>query len=923
MDVQQVNMSSLVANRTSNDFTFSYNLQVWTCYNEGGCGESFDNSGTYTQDGNVWQKVLDLQGETIQVDLSTAMVSDGEGDKKISLQLITNTFQNQESIPTNGLVKSYLIAVQYQSNPFNLFSSENPTTQVDTTYNFHVVRYPGNRVMAAINVILLVITVAVLGVYCYILYKNIGSLSNWKHSLSEQKWVIMYFFLVILFQNPVYCVIVWYTRQPPVTAAYATYLMNYIAQSGLFTLWLLFAHSYQRKVQRKTFFYGPKVFIGVVIFVFGVFILTYQFPSLALPRTDRSAVQAVENWTHRLKVSFVICTIIYLVCIMFWTVAWFTRLFLTGRMMNRLPYMSTRYMQLSFRFFSLQATLVTFYYIAQYCLVAYFISRDTTTGYATSLTVLADNINVLFRQQFQLFGKTFFLTTYAMILAFMFLPPNLLDSSGFYTTIAATYAISEDEHKEVVKGRRQALKNVKRNLINQMTRYDQLISAKEDVFCVDLALKLRNVAFQSYYDRVDGAQTASSFGKTQDIDTFGFELIEEFYDPTHEVYCIIAREKVGPTPTADGPPADATTANPNKTGRIVVSFRGTASKRQMEDNMNYAQRPVDFQNLDIPSLDHLDRLTVPQNGKAACAFSSSPPVFVLLSHGSMFACYAIDPADEIDLETVEDEDDAMILASTNAQTLQQRFLRSGTVTSTMSNPTAATMNRPYAATSDAALPPSSRPSFFRGPSLSLFGRHPTTAASVASTNASVNSVASQMTQDQERVAMQVLGIRARKVPHTHGGGQSMVRGVSSASDDYYDLETVQPPGDGSRRFPAPLSPQSSSASYRFDGNNNNTTTNSAKMTMSGTGLPPGGDDPARETIIEVRLTAPPSLTHRFLTTVPCKMMIKPPLHSVRATWAAISPISCPMRWARRIKESTWSWVRRPVWSRRQPAIRPA
>lgn len=217
----------------------------------------------------------------------------------------------------------------------------------------------------------------------------------------------------------------------------------------------------------------------------------------------------------------------------------------------------------------------------------------------------------------------------------------------------------------------------------------------------------------------------------------------------------------------------------------------------------------------------------------------------------------IDPADDIDLETVDDEEDAMILASTNAQTLQQRFLRSGTVTSTMSNPTA---NRPFAAASDASLPPSSRPSFFRGPSLSLFGRHPTTAASVASTNASVNSVASQMTQDQERVAMQVLGIRARKMPHAHGG-QSMARGVSSASDDYYDLESVQPPGDGNRRFPAPLSPQSSSASYRFDGNN---ATNSAKMTMSAGGAPADAEEPGRETIIEVRfLSIARSFRHEY------------------------------------------------------------
>lgn len=87
-------------------------------------------------------------------------------------------------------------------------------------------------------------------------------------------------------------------------------------------------------------------------------------------------------------------------------------------------------MQLSFRFFTLQATLVTIYYIFQYAAVIFFISSDTASGYQTTLTVVADNINVLFRQQFQLIGKITFLTVYAMLLAFMFLPPEFLDSTG-------------------------------------------------------------------------------------------------------------------------------------------------------------------------------------------------------------------------------------------------------------------------------------------------------------------------------------------------------------------------------------------------------------------------------------------------------------------------------------------------------------
>jgi hypothetical protein len=50
---------------------------------------------------------------------------------------------------------------------------------------------------------------------------------------------------------------------------------------------------------------------------------------------------------------------------------------MTGQKLKKLPYMSTRYIQLSYRFFSLQATLVTLYYLFQYVVVIVFITQVT------------------------------------------------------------------------------------------------------------------------------------------------------------------------------------------------------------------------------------------------------------------------------------------------------------------------------------------------------------------------------------------------------------------------------------------------------------------------------------------------------------------------------------------------------------------
>jgi hypothetical protein len=202
--------------------------------------------------------------------------------------------------------------------------------------------------------------------------------------------------------------------------------------------------------------------------------------------------------------------------------------------------MSTRYIQLSYRFFLLQATLVTIYYFFQYAFVIYLISANTQSNYTT--TALTDSINILFRQQTQLFGKTLFLTVYAIILTFLFLPSDLLDKTGLKTALAATYVITEPERVRLVKMRKAVIRSMKKNLLNQVTLVNQLVDAKADVFCVDLALKLRDVSFLAYYD-LPSMNTISRYGRITNLDSIGYEVVKDFYDTQHEVVCQVLREK--------------------------------------------------------------------------------------------------------------------------------------------------------------------------------------------------------------------------------------------------------------------------------------------------------------------------------------------------------------------------------------------
>lgn len=165
---------------------------------------------------------------------------------------------------------------------------------------------------------------------------------------------------------------------------------------------------------------------------------------------------------------------------------------------------------------------------------------------------LTDNINILFRQQTQLFGKTLFLTVYALIIAFLFLPSSLMSNQqGLMASLSATYVITEQEHRILVKTRKILIGSAKRNLINQLSIVNQLTGAKADVFCVELALNLRNVAFQAYYDP-PRITTASAYGE-MNLDPIGYEFIDLTYNAEHEVFCFICRER--------------------EKGRLVVAFR--------------------------------------------------------------------------------------------------------------------------------------------------------------------------------------------------------------------------------------------------------------------------------------------------------------------------------------------------------------
>lgn len=461
-----------------------------------------------------------------------------------------------------------------------------------------------------LTAIINLVTIVVFVYYVHVLYKL-----GYRNALPEQKWVVGYFFLLILFQNPVYYTIVWYPASTDiVSASYCSYVFDQLSQAGLFTLWLFYADSVRRKVRSKLLFYLPKLFFGAFILSIGLSVLTFQFPNVdSTNESDRSPVESVVNWSDKEKLDFISLSVIYLLLLWIWAIYWFISLYQTSQHLKRLPYMNTRYLQLSYRFFLLQASLVTIYYVAQYGSVIYLLSLGAQTD-SESTSSLTDDINTLFRQQTQLFGKMLFLTVYAFILAYLFLPVDLGDGNtrGLKAVLQSTYVISESEHKELVRLRRAALRGIKKNFVNQLVMINQLMTLvgsnrKSDVFCVDIAILLRNISFEAYHDP-PSKKTASGYegsmslkevdshikSANQSSGTDEFVMVDFHYNEDHEVFCFVCKNTV--------------------TGKLIVAFRGTASKKQMEDNLNYSQRFIDWLKLDTAA-DYNDGLDVPKDCK--------------------------------------------------------------------------------------------------------------------------------------------------------------------------------------------------------------------------------------------------------------------------------------------------------------------
>lgn len=452
VSVQQRNISKLVANNTGDDLTMIYDASIWACYIADGCGQNFATNRKIDQN-DFWHEVVAVKSMGISIPV------DSIEKNTVSVDLIPTTFQNQESIPQRGKVRSYFLSVDYSRNPYNLFLSSPNFNLRDPNvlYTVSVFTRPATTITSgSFFVIFLIIVCSTLISFIYVMIKQ---KKKW---LSEQIWCVFYLIALIFAINPIFCVIIWLDNQSPLII-FIFYIFDAMGNSSFIVVWLMFADNISKKTVSKLTFYGPKILIGFATFVLTIASTIYQFPTLSplgSLNSLRSPVQAVTNWMPELLLSYTAVSIAVLVLIAIWTLYWLTTLFLTGRKLNNIPYMTTRYKQLSYRFFLLQAWLLAAYFVFQYAFVMYFLLVKTRGGNLASIVQLTDYLNTVSRQQVQLFGKVMFLTVYGLVMTFLFLPTSLV-KGDLATRLARTYVLTEKEKNSVEKARRLVIKDVR------------------------------------------------------------------------------------------------------------------------------------------------------------------------------------------------------------------------------------------------------------------------------------------------------------------------------------------------------------------------------------------------------------------------------------------------------------------------------
>lgn len=341
----------------------------------------------------------------------------------------------------------------------------------------------------------------------------------WQRSrrlLPEQRWMPFLLLSLLGGQRPLFALAALLPYDfAAATAAGVLQVCSYAAAS-VYVLLLLDGLSYRTR-EYPWSFYLPKAMFGVVLTGIGC---TWS----VLDRDDLATVSLTDPIVLLLVIGFAIGTLLMMAVWLVWVIHVFLR---TRHRLARVPFVSNRWRQLSFRFVSVIST--TFFLFAIISLILTVVSQTNFAG-----ATLLSHINAAQIEATYMWLSTLVLiSTYVYSVAYVYLPPS-----------ANWLCHHDDDLLEAASLLPQTAFSIRRRGANGR-------------FCLEDAALCLEVAYQAYYDESAERRTVSGFGLMDHarIERWGHIVTEFISEDENDTHVIVTRNA----------------------GTIVVAMRGTAS----------------------------------------------------------------------------------------------------------------------------------------------------------------------------------------------------------------------------------------------------------------------------------------------------------------------------------------------------------
>ncbi|CAM9273530.1 unnamed protein product [Ectocarpus sp. 4 AP-2014] len=501
-----------------------------------------------------------------------------------------NFYQNQDTIWGQALVRQYRVQVGFVSTTASSSSTGGSSGSAEESFNWvseakWSLEYETGATTEWAKIVLAVVLMCWVPVWlawCWtVFYKT--SERGFKNALHERKWLASLGLAVVLYLNPIKVV---GNFASPESASWG--LASEMCFSVAVVMFLVVGLCIAGGVGRDWVgggllgFYVPKVVFGALTLTCMLLVNLVSFPTVV--GIDRGSLLAVHNWPESQQHIFAWAAAARIFMVRVWVVWMLFRMCTSGRLLRKLPYVPNRFRQLSYRFFGLQALLLSIVYV-MFLLWRLIDTLNDDVGEKSLAAQLL--LSVKTRQDHLATVST--LCAYTLQLFVLFLPSSFKESK-FFRNIAVRFVYFEEQLPIAIRKSKE--RGVHGRARGGQARDEDSVfqggalnpgehpktspedDGKEDdedkpVFCVETAAWLLELAWEAYADPIGFKNPHNYHIRAQRLARMGFELVRHIHNVEHDTNCFILKDV--------------------PRGRLVVSFRGSVGTKHWMDNLRFFQ----------------------------------------------------------------------------------------------------------------------------------------------------------------------------------------------------------------------------------------------------------------------------------------------------------------------------------------------